>query len=625
LEKVNGILADEMGLGKTIQTISLFALLHERKTAQHPHIVICPATTLTNWMRELQKWCPVLNVIAYYGTKAERDLAKRYISQNHFDVILTTYNTAAQKTDRLFLKKIRFDYVVLDEAQNIKNNQSLRHKYLAKLQSCNRLLLTGTPLQNNLEELWALLQFIMPDLFASQIELEAEADSEQAEKRVTRMKVIMAPFVLRRLKQHVSQDLPQKECKVIECPMTEFQIELYNNCVQQSKTWWQKNQVELAGGDEEEVEIIDEDEPPIDSPVESVDPVEDESDESDAESKSSKNKKDTKAGAKISPNASEIDGGDKNISNGATTKEKKNGTAKEEKNGNSKRVTRSTTASDDVPGNTLEAPDSFSQRSSPVSSMNNIFMQLRKIANHPLLVRAYYTNDQIMEIAQYLSTLDDYRKSTVDRIFSDISEYSDFRIHKLCTDKPALQQFLLKNEYLECCGKALKLKETLRELRQCGHRVLLFSQMTRVLSILEDLITLWGYNYVRLDGNTPVAQRQILIDRFNDERDTLFVFLLSTRAGGVGINLTSADTVIFYDIAFNPQVDRQAEDRCHRLGQEKPVTIYKMISTESVDEHMSRMAERKAQLNDVMLEEGSKKKEKTKVWAIRSMLSSVFE
>ena len=127
----------------------------------------------------------------------------------------------------------------------------------------------------------------------------------------------------------------------------------------------------------------------------------------------------------------------------------------------------------------------------------------------------------------------------------------------------------------------------------------------RVLSILEDLITMWGYQYVRLDGNTPVTERQVLIDRYNDEPDTLFIFLLSTRAGGVGINLTSADTVIFYDIAFNPQVDRQAEDRCHRLGQLKEVTIYKMITTETVDEHMLRMADRKAQLNDVMLEEVS--------------------
>lgn len=242
LENVNGILADEMGLGKTIQTISLFALLHERKTSKHPHIVICPVTTLTNWMRELQKWCPNLRVIAYYGKKAERDEARKIIGNEHFNVIITTYNTAAQKSDRLFLKRNKFDYVVLDEAQNIKNNQSLRHKYLAKLDSRNRLLLTGTPLQNNLEELWALLQFIMPDLFSSEVNLEEETDKELAERLVSRMKVIMAPFVLRRLKQHVSQDLPAKELKIIECPMTDLQRDLYRACVQQSKTWWQKNQ-----------------------------------------------------------------------------------------------------------------------------------------------------------------------------------------------------------------------------------------------------------------------------------------------------------------------------------------------------------------------------------------------
>ena len=157
---------------------------------------------------------------------------------------------------------------------------------------------------------------------------------------------------------------------------------------------------------------------------------------------------------------------------------------------------------------------------------------------------------------------------------------------------------------------------------------------------------IWGYVYIRLDGSTPVAIRQNLIDKFNTDK-TVFIFLLSTRAGGVGINLTAADTVIFYDVAFNPQVDRQAEDRCHRFGQEKPVTIYKMITSNTVDQHMLSMADRKAKLNDIMLEEvfllsisilftlfltlvklfsqGTKKKENTKVWQLRSLLSSVFE
>jgi len=144
------------------------------------------------------------------------------------------------------------------------------------------------------------------------------------------------------------------------------------------------------------------------------------------------------------------------------------------------------------------------------------------------------------------------------------------------------------------------------------------------LDILQEVLGLWGYEHLRLDGSTPVATRQGLIDTFNNDND-VFIFLLSTRAGGVGINLTAADTVIFYDIAFNPQVDRQAEDRCHRFGQEKPVTIYKLITSRTVDQNMLQMAERKAKLNDIMLEEGSKKREQTKVWQLRSLLSSVFE
>merc|ERR1712137_319256 len=133
---------------------------------------------------------------------------------------------------------------------------------------------------------------------------------------------------------------------------------------------------------------------------------------------------------------------------------------------------------------------------------------------------------------------------------------------------------MLTQSQLESSGKAENLKALILSLREEGHRILIFSQMTRVLDILEELLGFWGHDFVRLDGSTPVAVRQGLIDRFNMAEDNLFIFLLSTRAGGVGINLTSADTVIFYDVAFNPQVDRQAEDRCHRFGQDKPVTIY---------------------------------------------------
>ena len=345
-----------MGLGKTIQTISLFALLYERKTSKHSHIVICPATTLTNWMRELQKWCPMLKVIAYYGTKAERDASKRYIMQEHFDVIITTYNTAAQKHDRLFLKKLEFDYVVLDEAQNIKNNRSLRHQYLAKLHSRYRLLLTGTPLQNNLEELWALLQFIMPDIFTADMDLELDDDKEQTDRRVSRMKVIMAPFVLRRLKQHVSQDLPPKELKIIECPMTEFQSNMYRMCVQQSKTWWQKNQLEAAKAAEDT--DIDPDEM-LEATEEKTNNLKKLSPKPDSTTEEVSNDKETETEEK---------GDDEK-------EEKEEEEEKEEKEeGDEEEFAEPLEESDKPKKPVIRGP-----YASSVSSMNNIFMELRKV------------------------------------------------------------------------------------------------------------------------------------------------------------------------------------------------------------------------------------------------------
>ena len=365
-----------MGLGKTIQTISLFALLHERKTSNSPHIVICPATTLTNWIRELQKWCPVLTVIAYYGTKAEREQAKKYIHQQHYDVILTTYNTAAQKQDRLFLKKLKFCYVVLDEAQNIKNNQSLRHKYLGKLQSEYRLLLTGTPLQNNLDELWALLNFIMPDIFSTELDLQSgdDNDEDMIDRRIGRMKIILAPFVLRRLKSHVSQDLPNKELKILECPMTDNQNKMYRDCIHQSKRWWQENQFNGEKTNEQE-------------------------------------KGKDKAAATSSPSSGVVSASATGASKDSPNTSNSNATPKSPVNNKDKDKNGATETEEFEDPDDLADTDSLAPKksSSLVHTMNNIFMELRKIANHPLLLRVYYTEKQIQEIAKYLSSLDEYK------------------------------------------------------------------------------------------------------------------------------------------------------------------------------------------------------------------------
>lgn len=553
VENINGILADEMGLGKTIQTISLFALLHEREAPSIPHLVICPSTTLANWLREINKWCPQFRVLAYYGKTDERERIRSQIVNEAFDIIVTTYKIAGQKKDRLFLKKVDFCYVVLDEAQGIKNKFSLRHQGLRKLNSQHRLLLTGTPLQNNLDELWALLQFIMPGVFDYDLNLEdeAEEDEEKNTKRVNRMKAIMAPFVLRRLKQHVSRDLPAKRESIESCEMTQRQKEMYYSCVQQSRSWWER--------------------------------------------------------MKNNPSMSEVI-----------------------ENPDSDSLSDEEETLDELPkrqrGWNIPKSRPVAQRPTTITgrTLSNVFMQLRKICNHPLLIRTYYSAETVELIVNHLMTLDENRKNKREQVLEEVSEKSDFQIHQICKEHEALARFMLSPQQLYGSGKVQAMETLLRNLHVQGHRVLIFSQMTRVLDILQEVLDLWNYQYLRLDGSTPVATRQHLIDRYNSDNG-VFIFLLSTRAGGVGINLTSADTVIFYDIAFNPQVDRQAEDRCHRFGQVRPVTIYKLITARTVDQNMLEMAERKAELNDVMLEEGKKKRENTKVWQLRSLLSSVFE
>lgn len=155
------------------------------------------------------------------------------------------------------------------------------------------------------------------------------------------------------------------------------------------------------------------------------------------------------------------------------------------------------------------------------------------------------------------------------------------------------------------CGKFKELDELLPRLKREGHRVLIFSQFTMMLDVLEKYLEYQKHGYMRLDGQTNVTERQDMIDDFNTSPDEYFVFLLSTKAGGLGINLTSADTVIIYDIDFNPYNDKQAEDRCHRLGQTKPVHIYRMVTENSIEEGMYAAAQEKLNLErDVTNVEG---------------------
>ncbi|KAG9968887.1 SNF2 family DNA-dependent ATPase domain-containing protein, partial [Aureobasidium melanogenum] len=223
---INGILADEMGLGKTVQSISVMAYLAEVHNIWGPFLVIAPASTLHNWQQEIAKFVPTLKVLPYWGNAKDRKVLRKFWDRKHitynressFHVLVTSYQLVVQDTP--YFQKIRWQYMILDEAQAIKSSQSSRWKALLGFHCRNRLLLTGTPIQNNMQELWALLHFIMPSLFDSHdefsdwfskdIESHAQSNTKLNEDQLKRLHMILKPFMLRRVKKHVQKELGDK-------------------------------------------------------------------------------------------------------------------------------------------------------------------------------------------------------------------------------------------------------------------------------------------------------------------------------------------------------------------------------------------------------------------------------
>eukprot|EP00118_Oscarella_pearsei_P006560 m.29833 g.29833 ORF g.29833 m.29833 type:complete len:1434 (+) comp31236_c0_seq3:78-4379(+) len=437
---LNGILADEMGLGKTLQTISLIGFLkHYRGIAGH-HLVIVPKSTLHNWMTEFERWCPSVDVIYLLGSKdARAEFVKKTLLPGNWNVCITSYEMVLR--EKCHFNKFKWRYVVIDEAHRIKNEKSKLSDIVRQFRSANRLLLTGTPLQNNLHELWSLLNFLLPDVFNSSEDFDAWFDASKLQDSkfvVERLHSVLRPFLLRRIKADVERGLlPKKETKV------------YVGLSRMQREWYTKILLK-------DIDVV-------------------------------------------------------------------NGAGKLEK-----------------------------------LRLLNILMQLRKCANHPYLFDGAepgppYTTD---------------------------------------------------THLVENSGKMVVLDKLLVKLKEQGSRVLLFSQMTRLLDIMEDY-TIWrGFKYCRLDGQTAHEDRQEAITTFNAPNSEKFLFLLSTRAGGLGINLASADIVILYDSDWNPQVDLQAMDRAHRIGQKKQVRVFRFITEHTVEERMVERAERKLRLDHVVIQQG---------------------
>ncbi|XP_054163041.1 SWI/SNF-related matrix-associated actin-dependent regulator of chromatin subfamily A containing DEAD/H box 1-like [Oppia nitens] len=511
---INSILADEMGLGKTIQVIAFLAYLRETKNLTGIHLVIVPASTLENWSREFQTWCPDIKLLLYYGSQEERAMIREQISRKEidFDVILTTYTIAQSPGDRGLFKKNKFSYCVFDEAHYLKNIKSIRYESLMKIKAKHRLLLTGTPLQNNLVELMSLLIFTMPNMFNGKVDqikkLFTYSNNDSSDRikyindRIEQAKKIMKPFVLRRLKSEVLKELPLKIDHVLNVPMSITQEQIYHELIENYTREIKYRKITFE----------------------------------DSEQNEDNNEEKYKKG-------------------------------------------------------------------------NGMLMNLRKVANHPLLIRHHYNDNKLKQMSRLVIKEPKYRDSNVDYVFEDMQVMHDFELYRLCNDCESLKTFRLDHSFIEDSGKFKELDSLLTKYRLEGKRVLLFSQFVIMLDIIEEFVKLRSYRYLRLDGSTKVADRLDLIDNYNNDSD-IFVFLLSTRAGGLGINLTAANVVIIHDIDFNPYNDKQAEDRCHRIGQTQEVTVYRFISQGTVEEGIHKIAEEKLKLGNDISESNQGKDDK---------------
>ncbi|XP_015731819.2 chromodomain-helicase-DNA-binding protein 1-like isoform X2 [Coturnix japonica] len=430
------ILGDEMGLGKTCQTISLLLYLTKKLANKERSLILCPLSVLSNWKEELERFAPGLSFVTYIGNKEERyKLQQNVKEQPHFHVLLTTYEICMK--DAAFLKCFDWAALVVDEAHRLKNQNSLLYETLTELSVGFSLLLTGTPIQNSLQELYSLLSFIEPDIFPRKHVKEfveyyqaVEKESEPAKE----LHNLLQPFLLRRVKSEVTADLPKKVEVVLYHGMSALQRKYY-------KAILTKDLDAFEGG----------------------------------------------TGRKV--------------------------------------------------------------------TLQNVLIQLRKCVAHPYL-------------------------------FNGVEP----------------EPFEIGDHIIEASGKLCLLDKLLSFLYDGGHRVLLFSQMTKLLDILQDYMDYRGYSYERLDGSVRGEERHLAIKNFGQQ--PIFVFLLSTRAGGVGMNLTAADTVIFTDSDFNPQNDLQAIARAHRIGQHKPVKIIRLIGRDTVEEIIYRRAASKLRLTNAIVEGG---------------------
>ncbi|CDO72994.1 hypothetical protein BN946_scf185007.g48 [Trametes cinnabarina] len=454
----NCILADEMGLGKTVQIVTFIGYLAANYKA-YPALVVVPNSTITNWVREFERWAPKLRVVPFYGEAKSREIIKKYelfhssfgkdTTGAKYHVLVTTYETItnAKEFNPVFKQIPRWEVLVVDEGQRLKSDTSLIFKRLKELKSFHRVIMTGTPLNNNIRELFNLMNFLDPTEWKDLEQLSKQYE-QLTDELVRELHVRLKPYFLRRIKSDVLQ-LPPKNEVIVPVSMAPLQKEIYRSILSQN------------------LEIL------------------------------------------------------QRLAEGTDSSKRNNSLTK--------------------------------------SNMNNMLMQLRKCIQHPYLVS------------------------------------EDIEPRGLSPEET--------HERLVAASAKLRLlKMLLPKLRTRGHRVLLFSQFVIALDIIEDFLIGEGIKYLRLDGNTKQADRQKGMDEFNKPDSDIFIYLLTTRAGGVGINLWSADTVIIFDPDFNPHQDLQAIARAHRYGQKKTVLVFKLMVKDSAEERIMQTGKKKLVLDHLIVQ-----------------------
>ncbi|XP_044486357.1 protein PHOTOPERIOD-INDEPENDENT EARLY FLOWERING 1 isoform X4 [Mangifera indica] len=675
-KRLNGILADEMGLGKTIMTISLLAHLACEKGIWGPHLIVVPTSVMLNWETEFLKWCPAFKILTYFGSAKERKFKRQgWLKPNFFHVCITTYRLVIQ--DSKVFKRKKWKYLILDEAHLIKNWKSQRWQTLLNFNSKRRILLTGTPLQNDLMELWSLMHFLMPHIFQSHQEFKdwfsnpisgmVEGQEKVNKEVVDRLHNVLRPFILRRLKRDVEKQLPMKHEHVIYCRLSRRQRNLYEDFIASSETQATLASSNFFGMISVIMQLrkvcnhpdLFEGRPIVSSfDMNGID-IRLSSSVCSMLSPGLFSTVDLKGlgllftHLEFSMTSWESDEVNVIATPPALIKERVDLRSLEEIGPFSKhKKLNGTNIFEEIQKKILEERlREAKDRAASIAWWNSLRCQKKPVysktlrelvtVKYPVHDALHQKTDRISYL--YSSKLADIVLSPVERFQNmiDLVESFMFAIPSARAPAPACwcsksgaSVFLHPTYKEKCsedllpllshirpaivrkqvyfpdrrliqfdCGKLQELAILLRKLKSEGHRALIFTQMTKMLDILEAFINLYGYTYMRLDGSTQPEERQTLMQRFNTN-PKIFLFILSTRSGGVGINLVGADTVIFYDSDWNPAMDQQAQDRCHRIGQTREVHIYRLISQSTIEENILKKANQKRALDDLVIQSG---------------------